>query len=170
MSYKEIDLVEDLIKKKEKEIISYSFDEKGLIPQIEKGAEWDKAKDELNMLNKIKGVLFTHEHMVENNKMDFGYVLSKLTSGTARIYYRVSDISKNRLILSIRDKLDGDDVIAELTLSFEDKECYLLIRQAPECGIKNVNIEANISTREDIERLHKLCDEVSKALNSEQTE
>lgn len=132
LSYKEIDLVEELIKKKEKEIISYSFDEKGLIPKVEKGAEWDKAKDELNMLNKIKGILFTHEHMIEKNKMDFGYVISKLTSGTARIYYRIDEVSRNVVRLTVKDELDSEKIIAELSLAFAELECYLSVIKAPE--------------------------------------
>lgn len=141
MSYKEIDMVDDLIEKKKKEIVSYSSDEKGLTPRIEKGAEWDRAKDELNMLDKILGVLTVHEHMVEKNKMDFGYVINKITSGTARIYYQVSSISKNRIDLSVRDELDGDDVVAELSLTFEDKECYLGIKKAPGHS-ENVQVSA----------------------------
>lgn len=134
LSYKEIDLVDELIKKKEKEIISYSFDEKGLIPKVEKGAEWDKAKDELNMFNKIHGILFAHEHMIENNKMDFGYVVNKLISGTALIYYDMDDVGRNVVNFLIRDKLDSDDIIAEFSLIFADKRCYLMVDKASGCS------------------------------------
>lgn len=141
MSYKEIDMVDDLIKKKKKEIVSYSSDEKGLTPRIEKGAEWDRAKDELNMLDKILSVLTAHEHMVEKNKMDFGYVISKLTSGTARIYYRIGEVSRNVVHFTIKDELDSEEVIAELNLTFADSECYLGVTKAPERGISKKAIE-----------------------------
>lgn len=135
MDLKEIHLVDDLIEKKKVEIISYSTDEMGMAPQIEKVAKWDRAKDELNMLNKIESILFAHEHMVEKNKMDFGYVISKLTSGTARIYYRIGEVSRNIVHLTVKDELDSEEVIAELNLTFGDSECYLGVTKAPERGI-----------------------------------
>lgn len=236
--------MDELIEKKKAEIISYSTDETGMAPQIEKVAKWDKAKDELNMLNKIESILFAHKHMVEKNKMDFGYVISKLTSGTARIYYRIGEVSRNIVHLTVKDELDSEEVIAELNLTFGDSECYLGVTKAPERGISrkaaevmqskkkahtvyhkgifiagkyyysddfanllgknvlvtepvngsvevfsregkhittafikdpdkminSVNLEVGISTTEDVERLRKLCDELSKTLNNEQTE
>lgn len=173
MDFKEIAFVDDLIEKKKKELISYCSDKDGKIPRIEKVAEWDRVKEELNILDKINSVLFVHGYMAENNKLDFRYVISKLTSGTARIYYQVSNVSKNRLNLSIRDELDSDDVIAELSLSFQDGECYLEIKKVSERNvekpIRDVNLNVELSVCTDIECLHKLCDELSQTLNNRQT-
>lgn len=244
MDFKEIRLMDELIEKKKAEIISYSTDETGMAPQIEKVAKWDKAKDELNMLNKIESILFAHKHIVENNKLDFKYVISKLTSGTARIYYRIGEVSSNTVYFTIKDELDSEEVIAELNMSFAGQECYLGITREPEQSenrkilnvlvsektartvyrrgifiagkyyysddfenllgknvlvtdpvdgsvevfstegkhlttafvknsdkmINSVNLKVNISTPEDIERLRKLCEELSETLNNEQTE
>lgn len=134
MDLKEIRLVDDLIEKKKVEIISYSTDETGMAPQIEKVAKWDRAKDELNMLNKIESILFAHEHMVEKNKMDFEYIISKITSGATRIYYRIGEVSRNTVHLTVKDELDSEEVIAELVLTFTDSECYLDVIKAPERG------------------------------------
>ncbi len=134
MDFKEIYLMDELIENKKAEIISYSTDETGMAPQIEKVAKWDKAKDELNMLSKIESILFAHKHMVENSKMDFKYVISKLTSGEAKIYYRIGEVSRNTVHLTVKDELDSEEVIAELILTFADSECYLSVTNVPEHG------------------------------------
>lgn len=242
MDFKEIYLMDELIEKKKAEIISYSTDETGMAPQIEKVAKWDKAKDELNMLNKIESILFAHKYMVENNKLDFRYVINKLTSGTARMYYRIGEVSSNTVYFTIKDELDSEEVIAELNMSFAGQECYLGITREPEHSenkknlnvlasektartvyyrgifiagkyyysddfenllgknvlvtdpidgsvevfstegkhlttafvkdtdkmINSVNLKVTVSTREDIEHLQKLCDELQQSLSSQE--
>lgn len=141
MKFDEIDIMDGLIEKKRAEIISYSTDRTGRAPQIEKVAEWDRAKDELNMLNKIESILLAHKHMVKNSKMDFRYVIGKLTSGEAKIYYRIGEVSRNVVHLTVKDELDSEEIIAELSLTFADSECYLGVTNAPEHGESRKAIE-----------------------------
>lgn len=174
MDFKEIAFVDELIEKKKKELISYCSDKDGKIPRIEKVAEWDKVKEELNILDKINSVLFAHGYMVENNKLDFGYVVNKLISGTALIYYEMDDVGRNVVNFFIRDKIDSDDTIAEFSLHFVDKQCYLMVDKAPERNIeksiRNVNLNVELPTCTDTECLHKLCGELSQTLNNRQME
>lgn len=134
MELKEIYLIDELIEKKKAEIISYSTDESGLAPQVENIAKWDRAKDELNMLDKINSILFAHKYMVENSRLDLRYIMSKLTSGTAKIFYRIDEVGRNVVHFTVKDELDSEEVIAELSLAFADSECYLSINKAPERG------------------------------------